>query len=342
MLVETLDALDIGAFTIKLNHRKLLDAIFAVCGVPDDKIRTISSAVDKLDKSPWDEVKHEMVAEKGLPADVADRIGTYVLQRGSRELIAKLREDAALMQNNKAVEGLADMELLFQYLDVYGVVDRVSFDLSLARGLDYYTGVIYEAITALSAPPTKEGAPAQRKTKDNGELDESTVGVGSIAAGGRYDHLVGMFCGAKRPDAVPCVGVSIGVERVFSILLQRLQEAQARGERTSVRQKEVDVYVMSMGDGLLLERMQVCKMLWDAGIKAEFLYKKKPKLQQQFAVVDKEQIPLAVLLAPGEWANGTVRVKQQLGKDEAGDDKGTEVPLPELAAFVQTKLSPSS
>ena len=342
VLVETLDALDIGAFTIKLNHRKLLDAIFAVCGVPDDKIRTISSAVDKLDKSPWDEVKHEMVAEKGLPADVADRIGTYVLQRGSRELIAKLREDAALMQNNKAVEGLADMELLFQYLDVYGVVDRVSFDLSLARGLDYYTGVIYEAITALSAPPTKEGAPAQRKTKDNGELDESTVGVGSIAAGGRYDHLVGMFCGAKRPDAVPCVGVSIGVERVFSILLQRLQEAQARGERTSVRQKEVDVYVMSMGDGLLLERMQVCKMLWYAGIKAEFLYKKKPKLQQQFAVVDKEQIPLAVLLAPGEWANGTVRVKQQLGKDEAGDDKGTEVPLPELAAFVQTKLSPSS
>lgn len=342
VLVETLDALDIGAFTIKLNHRKLLDAIFAVCGVPDDKIRTISSAVDKLDKSPWDEVKHEMVAEKGLPADVADRIGTYVLQRGSRELIAKLREDAALMQNNKAVEGLADMELLFQYLDVYGVVDRVSFDLSLARGLDYYTGVIYEAITALSAPPTKEGAPAQRKTKDNGELDESTVGVGSIAAGGRYDHLVGMFCGAKRPDAVPCVGVSIGVERVFSILLQRLQEAQARGERTSVRQKEVDVYVMSMGDGLLLERMQVCKMLWDAGIKTEFLYKKKPKLQQQFAVVDKEQIPLAVLLAPGEWANGTVRVKQQLGKDEAGDDKGTEVPLPELAAFVQTKLSPSS
>ena len=342
VLVETLDALDIGAFTIKLNHRKLLDAIFAVCGVPDDKIRTISSAVDKLDKSPWDEVKHEMVAEKGLPADVADRIGTYVLQRGSRELIAKLREDAALMQNNKAVEGLADMELLFQYLDVYGVVDRVSFDLSLARGLDYYTGVIYEAITALSAPPTKEGAPAQRKTKDNGELDESTVGVGSIAAGGRYDHLVGMFCGAKRPDAVPCVGVSIGVERVFSILLQRLQEAQARGERTSVRQKEVDVYVMSMGDGLLLERMQVCKMLWDAGIKAEFLYKKKPKLQQQFAVVDKEQIPLAVLLAPGEWANGTVRVKQQLGKDEAGDDKGTEVPLTELAAFVQSKLSPSS
>ena len=338
VLVETLDALEIEGFTIKLNHRKLLDAIFAICGVPEDKIRTISSAVDKLDKSPWADVKHEMVAEKGLDEAAADRIGTYVQRRGGRELLAELKADAALTQNARAVEGLEDMELLFQYLEVYGVLDRVSFDLSLARGLDYYTGVIYEAVTAASAPPKPvEGAP--KKKLAEGEVDESTVGVGSIAAGGRYDHLVGMFSGSKRPDAVPCVGVSIGVERVFSILMQRIRDAQARGERTAVRQKEVDVYVMSMGDGLLLERMQVCKQLWDAGIKAEFLYKKKPKLQAQFAVVDKEQIPLAVLLAPGEWAQGTVRVKEQLCKDEAGDNKGTEVPLAELADFVRAKLA---
>ena len=124
--------------------------------------------------------------------------------------------------------------------------------------------------------------------------------------------------------------------------MQRIQEMQARGERSSVRQKEVEVFVLSMGDGLLLERMRVCKMLWDAGIKAEFLPKKKPKMQQQFAVVDKEQIPFAVLLAPGEWANGTVRVKQQIGKDEAGDDKGTEVPLTELASFIRSKLATSA
>ncbi|WFD23961.1 histidine--tRNA ligase [Malassezia equina] len=339
VLVETLDALEIEGFTVKVNHRKLLDAIFAICGVPDDKIRTISSAVDKLDKSPWADVKHEMVVEKGLDEAVADRIGTYVQRRGGRELLAELKADAELTKNARAVEGLDDMELLFQYLEVYGVLDRISFDLSLARGLDYYTGVIYEAVTAASAPPKPVEGAAPKKKLAEGEIDESTVGVGSIAAGGRYDHLVGMFSGAKRPDAVPCVGVSIGVERVFSILMQRIRDAQARGERTSVRQKEVDVYVMSMGDGLLLERMQVCKQLWDAGIKAEFLYKKKPKLQAQFAVVDKEQIPLAVLLAPGEWAQGTVRVKEQLGKDETGDNKGTEVPLAELPAFVRAKLA---
>lgn len=353
VLVETLDALDIGSFTVKVNHRKILDAIFAVCGVPEDKIRTISSAVDKLDKSPWADVKHEMVEEKGLEENVADKIGTYVQQRGGRELIAKLQDDTVLTQNERAVEGLAEMELLYQYLDVYGVTDRLSFDLSLARGLDYYTGVIYEAVTALSAPPSMTAASSDNKDEsekkkkknvatENGELDESTVGVGSIAAGGRYDHLVGMFSGSKRPDAVPCVGVSIGVERVFSILMQRIQEMQARGERSSVRQKEVEVFVLSMGDGLLLERMRVCKMLWDAGIKAEFLPKKKPKMQQQFAVVDKEQIPFAVLLAPGEWANGTVRVKQQIGKDEAGDDKGTEVPLTELTTFIRSKLGTSA
>ncbi|WFD27842.1 histidine--tRNA ligase [Malassezia nana] len=337
VLVETLDALEIEDFKVKVNHRKLLDAIFAICGVPDDKIRTISSAVDKLDKSPWADVKHEMVVEKGLDEAAADRIGTYVQRHGGRELLAELKADAALTRNERAVEGLNDMELLFQYLEVYGVLDLISFDLSLARGLDYYTGVIYEAVTAASAPPAQDNT-APKKKLTEGEIDESTVGVGSIAAGGRYDHLVGMFSGSKRPDAVPCVGVSIGVERVFSILMQRIRDAQARGERTAVRQKEVDVYVMSMGDGLLLERMQVCKQLWDAGIKAEFLYKKKPKLQAQFAVVDKEQIPLAVLLAPGEWAQGTVRVKEQLGKDEAGDNKGTEVPLSELPAFVRAKL----
>ncbi|PKI82321.1 histidine--tRNA ligase [Malassezia vespertilionis] len=341
VLVEVLEALDVGAFTIKVNHRKLLDAVFSICGVPDEKIRSISSAVDKLDKSPWDEVRREMVEDKGLDEAVADKIGIYVQLHGNRELLEKLEADADLTQNQRASEGLADMRLLFDYLDVYGILGRFSFDLSLARGLDYYTGLIYEAVTAASAPPGFTGGDApvmpKKSKKGDEEIDESTVGVGSIAAGGRYDNLVGMFSGSKRPDAVPCVGVSVGVERVFSILMQRIKDAQARGERT-VRQKEVDVYVMSMGDGLLLERMRVSKMLWDAGIKAEFMYKKKPKMQAQFAVVDKEQVPFAVMLAPGEWAEGKVRVKLQLGRAEESD-KGKEVPLAELSTYLREKIS---
>lgn len=350
ILVEALDALGMEGFTVKINHRKILDGIFDICGVPADKIRTISSAVDKLDKSPWAEVKREMTVDKGLAEDVADKIGEYVKLKGGKDLLEKLKKDEVMMGHKVASQGVKDMELLFDYLDVYGISDRMSFDLSLARGLDYYTGLIYEAVTSASAPPgfngdTSAGAVAgeeknKSKSKKKGadgeeEIDESTVGVGSIAAGGRYDNLVGMFSGSKKPDAVPCVGVSIGVERVFAIMMQRLKEKELAGQRSSVRSKEVDVYVMSVGDGLLKERMQVTKMLWNAGIKAEFMHKAKPKLPAQFGVVDKEGIPFAVILAPNEWNGETrqVRVKQQKGKDsDEGQGQGQVV---ELGGLIQ-------
>lgn len=82
MLCESLTALEIGPFTVKLNHRKILDGIFELAGVPGDKTRAISSAVDKLDKLAWEEVKREMVKEKGLDEGVADRIGEYVGLKG--------------------------------------------------------------------------------------------------------------------------------------------------------------------------------------------------------------------------------------------------------------------
>jgi histidyl-tRNA synthetase len=277
IVIETLSALGLEGFTIKLNHRKILDGIFDVCGVPASKTRAISSAVDKLDKSPWEEVKREMVVDKGLDETVADEIGTYVSQKGGRDLLKILENDEKLSKHKAASEGIKDMVTLFDYLDIYGVSDRMSFDLSLARGLDYYTGIIYEAVTAASAPPgfvngdkkdvVADAAPVKKSKKEDDEVDESKVGVGSIAAGGRYDNLVGMFSNSKKPDAVPCVGISIGVERVFAIMMAKLKEQESLGEKTEVRSKEVDVFVMSMGgDGFLKERMTIAKKFWDAGI----------------------------------------------------------------------------
>lgn len=82
MLCEALTALDIGEFTVKVNHRKILDGIFELAGVPADKTRSISSAVDKLDKAPWAEVKKEMTVEKGLSEEIAEKIGKYVGLKG--------------------------------------------------------------------------------------------------------------------------------------------------------------------------------------------------------------------------------------------------------------------
>lgn len=146
--------------------------------------------------------------------------------------------------------------------------------MSLARGLDYYTGVIYEAVVEGSAPPPQATAATTSKTRadepgpkvskskasEAAEVDESQIGVGSIAAGGRYDNLVGMFSSGK--EKIPCVGISFGVERIFSIL--KMQATESGSE--NLRGKDVDVFVMSVGDGLLAERMKLCKELWDAGL----------------------------------------------------------------------------
>merc|ERR1719500_786850 len=158
---EILTAVDVGKFVIKVNHRKILDGIFEVCGVATDMFRCICSAVDKLD-------------EKGLSGEAADRIGEFVQMSGGQELVDKLLT-SKLAESPTAKAGLEDMRLLLSYCKLYTCSEVVSFDLSLARGLDYYTGVIYEAVL-LGGPETGE-----------------EIAVGSVAGGGRYDGLVGMF-----------------------------------------------------------------------------------------------------------------------------------------------------
>jgi histidyl-tRNA synthetase len=147
--------------------------------------------------------------------------------------------------------------------------------MSLARGVDYYTGVIYEVVTEGSAPAIQSDAPeaekakkASKKSKNSDDDDRSndpTLGVGSVAAGGRYDNLVGMF----QPKAqIPCVGVSFGVDRIFSITKARLEREQST---EGLRSSEVDAYVMAFGGkgftGMLKERMEVCQTLWNANVK---------------------------------------------------------------------------
>ncbi|OJJ82068.1 histidine--tRNA ligase [Aspergillus glaucus CBS 516.65] len=351
-----------GRYSIKTNHRKILDGVFEVCGVPSDKIRPISSAVDKLDKMPWADVRKEMVEEKGLDGAVADKIETYVVRRGGRELLNDLLKDEALTANESAKAGLEEMTNLMDYLEAFGVLDRISFDMSLARGLDYYTGVIYEVVTEGSAPAVQQSslptssseAPEAQKLQKSGKKDKSksgnledddrsndpTLGVGSVAAGGRYDNLVGMF----QPKAnIPCVGVSFGVDRIFSITKARIEREQ-RAE--ALRSSEVDVYVMAFGGkgftGMLKERMDVCKTLWNADIKAEFSYKVKPKLPQQFKAAEQGGIPFAIILGQDELANGKVRVKE-MGLEEGHPEKeGVLVDLSSLVDEVKARLARKS
>lgn len=349
IIVEILSSLGIQDFTIKTNHRKILDGIFEYCGVKEEDVRKVSSAVDKLDKLPWADVKKEMVVDKNQPEDVADKIGEYVRIKGSvSEVLAKLQADEALMANASAAAGVNEMATVSKYLEAFGISKYISFDMSLARGLDYYTGIIYEAVTAASAPPPQltaeeiaEKAKADKKKKkskaDEDEDNSENVGVGSIAAGGRYDNLVGMFAGSSKKNAsIPCVGISFGVERLFSLIKARA------GLYDQVRSSSTQVYIMAFGggpswDGFLKERMEIAKLLWAGGIEAEFLYKTKPKPQKQFEAAEKVGCPFSVILGQDEYAKGVVKVKE-LGLG-AEADQGTDVPLTEVVAHLKARLA---
>lgn len=338
---EVFDGLGMkGKFTIKLNSRKILDGIFQVCGVPEESIRPISSAVDKLDKMPWADVRKEMVEEKGLAPEVADKIGKYVVLKGQRDLLKQLQKDEELAANESMQQGFSDMDLLFTYLEAFNASHSVSFDLSLARGLDYYTGVIYEVVTEGSAPKVSAAEAAEKPKKKKGKSgdadedrsDDPTVGIGSIAAGGRYDNLVGMFSGKTQ---VPCVGISFGIDRIFSIMSAN----QARKERKN----EVDVFVMAMGGGkdftgLLKERSEICARLWDANIKAEFLYKVKPKFQNQFKAAETNGVPFALILGEDELAQGKVKLKEMGLPADHPLKEGELISLENVTQEVQVRL----
>ncbi|KAL2413611.1 Histidine-tRNA ligase, mitochondrial [Exophiala dermatitidis] len=349
IVVEVFESLEWnGRYTIKLNDRRILDGLFEVCGVPEDKIRAISSAVDKLDKMPWEEVKKEMVETKGLDEAVADKIQTYVTRKGGRDLLEELQKDESLMSNAKAKKGVEEMEILMDYLSAWGALDKISFDLSLARGLDYYTGVIYEVITEGSAPVTANGSDVAKEVQKQGKkekkvLDEDedrsndpSVGIGSVAAGGRYDHLVERF----RPNAdLPCVGVSFGVDRIFSITKARI----AKGETFSyISSNAPDVYIMAFGgggfDGMAKQRIEIAKLLLDAGLKVEFTYKKKPKPQVQFKNAEQAGAPFAVILGEDEQARGEVRVKEMGLPDGHPEKEGVLVKIADLAGELTKRV----
>ncbi|NXT90467.1 SYHC protein, partial [Anhinga rufa] len=290
---EILSDLQLGDFLIKVNDRRILNGVFAICGIPESKFISTCSTVDKLDKMPWKEVKSEMVGEKGLSPEAVDHIGEYVQLHGGLDLIERLLQDPKLSQNKLAKEGLGDMKLLFEYLTLFGITGQISFDLSLARGLDYYTGVIFEAVLL---------------QQENDHVEEP-VSIGSVAGGGRYDGLVGMFDPKGRK--VPCVGVSIGIERIFSILEQR---AKASGEK--FRTTETQVLVATPQKRLLAARLKLISELWDAGIKAEMLYKKDPKLLKQLQYCEDTGIPLAAIVGEQELTDGVVKLRNVATREE--------------------------
>uniref|UniRef100_A0A8D3AVM1 histidine--tRNA ligase n=1 Tax=Scophthalmus maximus TaxID=52904 RepID=A0A8D3AVM1_SCOMX len=217
---EILSELELGDFRIKVNDRRILDGMFAVCGVPDDKFRTICSTVDKLDKMAWEDVKMEMVKEKGLSEEVADQIGEYVSMQGGMDLAERLLQDQKMLQSKQACAGLSDIKLLFSYLQLFQVTDKVVFDLSLARGLDYYTGIIYEGVL------TQAGVAPVSNEAQNGAPAGESVSVGSVAGGGRTTAW--WACSTRRAGKCRVWASALGLRGSFPSWSRRLRPQHRR------------------------------------------------------------------------------------------------------------------
>jgi histidyl-tRNA synthetase len=281
ILTEIIDKLNIGNYIVKLNHRKFLDSMMDVCGVPKEKFRSICSAIDKLDKLSWKEVKNEMIVQKGLNPKVTELIGDFVNIKGEPfEILEKLKNNKLFKDHKMAQESFKELKLLFNYLEIYNCINKVTFDLSLARGLDYYTGSIYECV-----------------------LLNNNVSIGSIAAGGRYDGLI-----KKSGNNIPSVGISIGISRILSILEKQ--------EKHNVRPINTQVYVCSHGKKLLKERMKICSYLWNNNISAEFSYDINPKIKKQLAYASNKQIPFAIIFGEDEIKENVVQIKNLITKKQ--------------------------
>lgn len=273
ILQECLKEMNLGTFKIKFNHRCILNAIISSAGVPSSQFNSVCSSLDKLDKFSFDFIKEELKS-KGLNEKQIDFLHRYVLLKGKEELVDKLCL-TEIYKNEEGKKGLDDLKLLFKYLNNFGIKDCFEFDLSLARGLDYYTGIIFEAVFD--------------KFKE----------IGSVAGGGRYDNLVNTILSENSSVNVPCIGFSFGITRILPILLKINQSKNI---------SELKVYVGSSGSLLLEERMSVLKVLWDNKITSETFYTKRFNFNSALEYVQKNEIPFLMVLGENEIKNNQYKL----------------------------------
>ncbi len=253
-------------YELCINSRKILSALAKICNAAD-KLVAITTAIDKLDKIGIEKVKLEL-AEKELTETQIAIIEKYISISGSNE--DKIQQLTALLGNN--AEGNRGIEEINNVLK-YTTGKNIIIDFTLARGLNYYTGIIYEA-----------KAPA-------------TVKMGSIGGGGRYDDLTGLF----GVPGIPGVGISFGVDRIYDVL----EELQLFPQDL---QQSTKAIFFNMGQAESAFAFNMMQQLRNAGI-AAILYHEEAKIAKQFSYAEKNNIPYAIIIGSKEIEQNYCQVK---------------------------------
>ena len=265
---EVFNALKINV-VLKINNRKVLAGIAEYIGKPDALV-DITVAIDKLDKIGIDAVNAEL-AQKGLDATAIEKLQPILFMKGdAREKFAQLK---SLMSGIEVGEkGIEELETLFDYIDNMNVGIEYELDLTLARGLNYYTGAIFEV-----------------KAKD--------VAMGSISGGGRYDNLTGIF----GLQGVSGVGISFGADRIYDVLTELNLFPEKNGDIT-------EVIFLNFGPKEERYCLPYLQQLRRSGVNAE-IYPDAAKLQKQMKYADQRGIPVVIMAGEDEMNNKTFTVK---------------------------------
>lgn len=253
-ILETLDSclyeLIGDSFTIKINFRDDVYKMLTDASVKNEDLKKVCSALDKLNKKTWDEIKTEL-SEKNQSDDVIDNIKKMLDSKKETEQVKNLMDE----------------------LKMLGIEKKFAYEPTLIRGLDYYTGLIFEV-----------------------EYNDKSVMESSISAGGRYDNMLGLM---SKSGTVPCVGLSIGVERIAVIM---------KHNKFSVNKIVPSLYVASVGD-LFMERLKLTTNLRRKGISVLCSEKRKPKMKRQFDEVFDNNIEYLIIIGKDEISNGTIEIK---------------------------------
>jgi histidyl-tRNA synthetase len=260
---------------IRINSRKLLAALADICG-GKEKLIDITIAIDKIDKIGLDKVNEELT-QKGLSADQVRIISNYLGTTGSNtEKLDRLKE--IFKENAIGLKGIEEIEYVLSGTEM--ISRKISIDPTLARGLNYYTGIIFE-VKAMDAQ------------------------MGSIGGGGRYDDLTGLF---GVPN-VPGVGISFGVDRIYDVM-EELKLFPA-GVHTGTQ-----ALFFNLGEVETKTALKIMQGLRERGIKCE-IYHEQVKFDRQFKYAEKKNIPFAIIIGTKEMEDGTCVVKDlRDGKQE--------------------------
>jgi histidyl-tRNA synthetase len=275
-------AIGFERFEVRVNNRLLLNGLLDVYGLADRAVPLLRS-LDKLPKIGRDKVAEEMVREAGVTAEQADSVLRLAETTGSNtEILDRAEALFGGTPNEKAAEGLRRLRELLTVANAAGVPDgRIRVDLSICRGLDYYTGTIYE--TFLTDLP----------------------GIGSVCSGGRYDNLASLY----TKQVLPGVGASLGLDRLIAAM-EELKHPLLAGRTTPA-----DVLVVQFDAARLGDYQRIARSLRAAGIATE-VYPEAKKVGQQLAFSEKRGFRLALIAGPSEFEQGVWKVKDLAKREE--------------------------